>query len=696
MSAGPGVSFILRYLPLLRVLPWRVIVGRGALAFAGALARPFARAKARRHTTFAAPPPGAAANLLDSLPDLAARRDWILPLAERYRAHQFNLLGSGWVRNAHGLAAAGIEGHRYPPGPAVAADPAGTWLDGRINAANVGSARAVWQLIDPGYAPIDWQVDFKSGYRWRESDWFGDIRIAPEAGADIKVPWELARMQHLVVLAYAFALTKDELFAREVRNQILDFIAGNPPGFGVNWRVAMEVAIRAANGVAAVEIARAAGFVFDPPFLDVFKASIRDHGRHILANLERYPEGRANHYLADIAGLTFVAAWLPRGPETDAWRAFAAREIAVEVPRQFNPDGSNFESSVCYHRLASEMAAFALAVLAGSGVSIPDRDAVARRLARAGEFLRDLTKPTGRMAQIGDNDSGRFFKFHAGSAEESLDGRATLAALARLTGRDDLASAAGPWLDAEMIDRFARGARFATDAARDGAATVRRAGTSPDDKDATRIIEIVVPDGNLRQDLQALAYPDFGVWVFRSRRLFLAVRCGPIMQDGRGAHAHNDQLALELAIDGVDWIADPGSYLYTADARLRNAYRSVAAHAAPQWTGRAGESPRASRDAPLPGREPGRLDLGPFWLSDDARARALVFTDDRFEGEHFGFGARVAREVRVSGDTILIRDFGLPGPGARHRLEGRNAVRAFFKPSIPFSPGYGLLIEGES
>lgn len=669
------------YLRLAVRLPKRVVAARALALGAGFVLRPFRRAAALRRATYAAPPPGAPAVLLGGPPDLAPHRDWILSLAGHYRAHRFDLLGSGWLRVIHGMAAAGVEGRRYPPGPTVATDSAGAWLDGRINPANLARARAAWALVDGGYTPLDWQLDFKSGFRWRENDWFGDIRVAPEPGADIKVPWELARMQHLAVLACAFALTKDETFAREVRNQILDFVAQNPPGFGVNWRIAMEVAIRAANWIAAFELLRAAGFSLDAPFLDVFKASLLDHGRHIAANLERHPEGRANHYLADLAGLAFVAAWLPRDDEPGAWLSFAAREMPTEILRQFNPDGSNFESSVCYHRLAAETAAFALAVLLGSGADIPDLAAVAQRLARAGEFLRDLTKPNARMAQIGDNDSGRFFKFHpalarTGSAEpeeDSLDGRATLAALSALTGRAGLARDAGNWLDADLIARFARGARIAPETSRDAARAVRVAGNPPDQGNAAREIEIAVPGGNLRQDLRALAYPDFGVWLFRSRRLFLAVRCGEAVRDGRGAHAHNDQLAIELAVDGEDWIADPGSYLYTADARLRNAYRSVAAHAAPRW----------------PGREPGRLDLGTFWLGDDSRARCLVFADDRFVGEHFGFGARVAREVRVTDDAVIVRDFGLPGPVIRQRLAGRTETRDFFKAGVPFSPGYG-------
>ena len=53
------------------------------------------------------------------------------------------------------------------------------------------------------YEPIDWQVDFKSGYRWSEKTYYKFIKYGHKLGVDIKVPWELSRMQYLIQLALA-------------------------------------------------------------------------------------------------------------------------------------------------------------------------------------------------------------------------------------------------------------------------------------------------------------------------------------------------------------------------------------------------------------------------------------------------------------------------------------------------------------
>lgn len=385
---------------------------------------------------------------------LTAHQSRLAGLSSNYLAHRFDLLGSGWVQVRHGMNCRGLEGFCYEDDAAVNTDREGRWLEGRINRANLAQSQRIWRLIGPGYMLIDWQRDFKSGYRWSESTWYLDIRYGHKPGVDIKVPWELARMQHLPQLAWAYALAKSEVqgfapadrYAGEFRNQVLDFIGTNPPRFGVNWRSTMEAAIRAANWVVAADLFRASGAIFDAQFETVLSRSLYEHGLHIEANLEWDPEVRGNHYLANVAGLLFIASYLPRTPKTDAWLAFAVRELVGEVDFQFAPDGTHREASTSYHCLTAEMVAYATALVLAlpphkrqalaacdhrlmpcppplspvvlyptgrGGELTPFPQWYFERLERMGEFVAHLTKPDGHVPQVGDNDSGRFLRLDA-------------------------------------------------------------------------------------------------------------------------------------------------------------------------------------------------------------------------------------------------------------------------------------------
>jgi hypothetical protein len=715
-----GSRLILGRLALARTLPPGVVAQRAIGMARRRLAAILSFQRDLRRSTYARPgPAGLLHAVCNPVPAdlLQPHRSWIEATAALFIGHRFDLLGSGWMQVAHGVDCPGFNGVKHPPGPAVTADAYGDWLTGRINRANLAESQRIWRLVDPGYRPIDWQLDFRSGHRWREDCWSGNVAFGSLAYVDVKVPWELARMQHVIALAWAHRLCGPEgvRYAREFRNQVLDFIATNPPRFGVNWRCAMDVGIRAANWAVAYGLFRARGANFDQAFEDELKASLVDHGRHIVTHLEIYPDGRSNHYLADICGLAFIAACLPAGKETDGWLAFAAQELAGEAEYQFNGDGSGFEGSTGYHRLSAEMVAYTTALMAGlpeerrkalrvdgessfssrprrlltNGAPIPGPAHFAR-LERAAEFALHLAKHDGRMVQIGDNDNGRFLKAHpiyqpasgATPVENHLDHRGLVAAIAALTGRDDLADRADGRLDGQLALALARGRTTASSALRCVAANVRVG--SPDTLSTLAtgpgvMVEIAIPGGGLNSGLELFGYPEFGVWVFRSDRLYLALRCGPTSSPrAGGSHAHNDQLAIELAIDGEDWIVDPGSYHYCPPEARRNAWRSVAAHAAPKW----GD------------REPNRLDFGIFRLPDQTRARCLYFGDHGFAGEHWGFGARVCRVVTLDDASIIIRDLGLPASPTTVSCKDRESVRRHFAVPVPVSSAYGQLLDG--
>ncbi len=575
--------------------------------------------------------------------------------AGRLLGHRFDLLGSGPVLVAHGERFQGFGSHRYGPAAPLPTD----WrsaMVGELPPGNRNRARAILDLIEtPDYRPIDWHVDFVSGFRWSPTTWGGGIAYGHRPGVDIKVPWELARLQHLPRLA----LLAGAKAQAEFRNQTLDFLGSNPPGWGVNWACAMDVAIRAANLALAWDLFKARGAVFDDAFEAELAAALLAHGRHVRANLEWSEHHRGNHYLADLCGLIFAACYLPADAETEGWRTFAAAELEVEILRQFTPDGANFEASTAYHRLSAEMALWSSALLIGRGMMISG-EALAR-LAGAARFAADATKPSGEMVQIGDNDSGRFVRLEA--EERPLETRSLLAAA---EGLFDLGWTVPPEYAAitTVIGALVGKQRFPPPLP-----VLRTLAPQAIESGPCQRLRIEPPDSTALDGLSAIAYPDFGLYLWRNARSFVSVRCGPIGQNGQGGHAHNDQLAVEIEIDGIAWARDPGSFVYTADLAERNRYRSVMAHFAPRHGT----------------EEPARM-LAPFRLEDRARAEMLRFGPD-FVGRHFGFGPPVHRRVAIEGGAIMIEDW--PGEG-EITIRSPAELARLWRLDLPFSPGYGI------
>jgi Heparinase II/III-like protein/Heparinase II/III N-terminus len=252
-------------------------------------------------------------------------------------------------------------------------------------------------------AAIDWQRDFKSGRRWRDAH-ISRVPTVLADDSDIKVPWELARCQHLPLLSAAHRISGDPRFLDELGAQLSSFITANPVEFGVPWSCTMDVAIRAANWVAALCMAMpAAGRA---AWLEPALTSLLLHCRFIRGHLE-WGEVRGNHYLSDVVGLLVACAPFSAGAEGRAWASWATKELEREMFHQVRPDGCDHEASIPYHRLVTELflcGAQAADALCPGTLS----DCYRERLERMLEFVSDYTRPDGLAPQIGDADDGRF------------------------------------------------------------------------------------------------------------------------------------------------------------------------------------------------------------------------------------------------------------------------------------------------
>jgi hypothetical protein len=528
---------------------------------------------------------------------------------------------------------------------------------------------------------------------------------------------------------------------RELRNQILDFIANNPPGFGVNWRCTMDVAIRAANMLLAYDLSRTGGTVFDAEFESVFVRSIQEHGRHIVANLEWHEETRNNHYLANIAGLAFISTYLPRSAETDAWLAFSAQELVREVAYQFNADGTNYESSVCYHRLSAEMVLFATALLtglppdkqeafgsydrnmlrtrpkldaapvvmysvAGSERTTPFPVWYWERLERMAEFTLHLTRPDGLATQFGDNDSGRFFKLGpviqefgpdeivsryinltgydpVGAIsypdEVDLDHRHLVAGINTFFKRKDLAKFAPSDIGAGLVSELAGGIQVASyhGTSNDPASKMVRLGADGNWSELLRRLSVLPQESRCTTE-----YPVDGLDLRNGLALFGYPDFGAYVF--RSAHLFLAVRCGSVGRGGLGGHAhlDQLTLELVIDGQTLVSDPGTYLYTPLPERRNAYRSSRAHFVPHLPGREPGDLSRNIFLLDGLVDGECLYFGPHGFAGRHYGYGEAIYRLVAIEKSRIVVHDFS----------ESGEALDESAPEKLPFSPGYGKQI----
>jgi hypothetical protein len=388
---------------------------------------------------------------------------------------------------------------------------------------------------------IDWHADFKAGWRW-EPAYYTEVRYLDlEQPYDVKVPWELSRFHHAVTQGQAYWYTGH---------------------------------VRLLKGLLA-------------------------HGRHIFSNLE-WGLTTHNHYLSNLVGLIYLGVMFPEFREADRWLAWGLRGLEREIDVQVYPDGVDYEGSISYHRLVTELFLSAVSLCRLNGIDVSSR--ILSRLEKMLAFVAAYTQPDGTAPIIGDADDGRLHKLSPPDLSyEFVDHRHLLGIGAVLFGRDDLAQAtAGAWEDAFWLSGGE-----------------------------------MVPLGDVTSNqISSQSFSDGGVYIMRQENVHLTINAGGNGMGGVGGHAHNNALGLTFYAYDKAFLVDPGTYVYTADYRWRNHFRATAAHNVVVVDGE--EMQRFA------GREL-------FRLCEDARPRVLAWRtspeSDWFDGGHYGY-TRLPMPVR--------------------------------------------------
>ncbi|MFI2760624.1 alginate lyase family protein [Streptomyces echinatus] len=468
-------------------------------------------------------------------------------------------------------------------------------------------------LADP-----DWWYDPKTGRRAPWGYAFDVPYRDEDAVGDIKQIWELSRHQYLTVLAAAYAVTGDERYAERVAEHLRSWWAANAPLRGVHWTSGIELGIRLLSWVWIRRLldgwpGAAALFDGNPVALN----QIWHHQRWLAAFPSRGSSAN-NHVIAEAAGQFAAACAFGWFPSSARWRADALRSLDRQLRANTFGSGLNRELATEYHGLVLELGLAAVAEADAAGVPVPA--SVRLVLLRMTDALAAVVDSRLRPPRQGDADDGHGLV---------VDGPGTDRWASLLTTGEAVFGRLAWWPEVTGTDvRTALLAALVRPYAKDGTAP---AVSRPASRPAT--------------------FADAGMTILRGPgEIWCRCDGGPHGFLSIAAHAHADALSLEVRHDGVDVLADPGTYCYHGQPEWRRYFRSTLGHNTLQLDG---------ADQSVSG--------GPFLWTRHAATRVLVAdTSDASDGgtarwcaEHDGYRPSVHRrrvELTAASRELTVVD----------------------------------------
>ena len=446
--------------------------------------------------------------------------------------------------------------------------------------------------VDIG-SPPRWNRDPKSGIEAPLA--FGktlDYRDCDLVG-DIKYLWEPNRHLHLVTLAQAFSLTRNEKYFLTLQEHLESWWLACPYGYGPNWASALEVALRLVSWSSAWQLLGEERLEESAQFKSLWLRSIYQHAAFIRGWFSLHSSAN-NHLIGEAAGLFLAALTWPCWPEARDWLASSRRILEEELLAQNAPDGVNREQALWYQQFVLDL--LVLCLLAGKANGQWFSADYESRIEAMMDFIASVMDAGGNVPMIGDADDGRASELSPGACPY----RSLLALGAVLFKRGDFK------LKAQRLDDRARWLLGEGADARFQALDAER----------TRL--------PLRQTFPEGGYVVLGCDFDTPRELRMVADAGPLGYRSIAAHGHADALSVTLSVGGREFLIDPGTYAYHTQERWREYFRGTAAHNTVRIDG---------LDQSVPG--------GNFMWLRHARAGCSLWLSspekDSFEGWHDGY-----------------------------------------------------------
>lgn len=418
-----------------------------------------------------------------------------------------------------------------------------------------------WMKVDIGIA-TNWRscFDEKNSTKEWPDDFYWAIdfsRLRGGPAPDVKINWEVNRLQFLLDLGMCFRISGANSYALKARSFLESWLDSVAYPFGPQWASNLEVGLRVLSIVRLCQFF-ADSEVWDEEFLLKVMASVELHLDHLENELTVH-HTRGNHLLGETASLLQVSLLCPFLKASSRRIEKANRILNSLIPDLILSDGVYAEQSVSYAKFVLE---FLLPLCAPelrerSGLS----DYCMALVLKCLKFLREISSHDGTVPMVGDSDSG---------------------------------SALGLYLDDywDFAPLFSSGSYMFRDQDLD-----RGLGHFPPEsfivcgKDGLLWHESLVnePFGNRPRSSSESPtvhhFPEGGLIRAEYKSLKVLFDVGLLGKSPGFEHGHSDGLSVQLWLDDQPALIDPGTFVYNANPRWRKYFKGSSAHNVLQFRG---------------------------------------------------------------------------------------------------------------
>ena len=336
---------------------------------------------------------------------------------------------------------------------------------------------------------------------------------------DIKEIWELNRLQFLLPLLKKFYINKEEKTKDKILNIINCWNDYNPYELSLNWNSNLEIAIRSIN------------IYFTMITLDdySYKDILFYHGLHLYNEINYSEKCIPNNHVISEATALLVLSSVFDGKLSKKWYKKSIRILRKYI-NSFDKYGVSNENSFSYQFFITKMYILSLCYVREERDFISIENTIKKSLL----FLKYCIVNKNEIFNYGDNDNGFLYSF------------------------DEKYSIVN---DIERYYNFFISNEF-----------------NSSDFEISFYKNLLNTFQNFKitnynKEKEKNYFLSDKIFIYNDKKVSLCFNAKNI-----NGHAHNDSLAIILYIDGMEVLADAGTYSYNKSSVIRTFYRSREAH----------------------------------------------------------------------------------------------------------------------